>query len=230
MKYVMYIGLFLFSCQSGSLNEDRGLDNSSKMMSSKVTNCFEQYKDDYDRLLTKEDIAEVVNIDEASYELETSAYGSAQYQWNSDRPELEYTISGHTISGPDRNRIEIKNLSFYDLSDINSTIGQFEIGYKMLSEEEHNKMLSNIEQQFKEDPKGLSDAKKFLDARLESYFEPLEGLGTKAYWKWNPKYGLQLHVLLGKVTFTIECKLSTDMDDNLKLAEQLARKVMEKCI
>lgn len=224
MKYLIYIALLLgaLSCNNTAESERR--------TSESHTACFQEYEQNYQELLTKNDIEQVINIDEASYKFENSGYGAIQYQWGSDRPELEHSFSGQVIRGPDRNRVELKNLNFYDFPNNELAIEQFEMSYKLLSDQELNQMIRNLEVQYKNDPEGLASAKKLLEMRTVSGFEVLEGLGSSAYWKWDAQHGIQLNVLIDQFSFTIECKLSADMDDNLKLAEQLAKKVLEKCI
>src|SRR5690625_7996158 len=93
--------------------------------------------------------------------METSSYGSAQHQWNSDRPDLEFIIAGQSIKGPDRNRIVLKNLKLYDSTDVTYIRDSFETSYKKLSEEEYQQLLLNIEKNYENDAAGLERAKGF---------------------------------------------------------------------
>src|SRR5690554_1390539 len=108
MKTIIYSTaiLFLFSCGNAtSEGSTHKVSDTSQTIERKTSTCFETFDERYEELLTRSDIEEILSIDDASYQMETSSYGSAQHQWKSDRPDLEYNIAGQSIKGPDRNRI-----------------------------------------------------------------------------------------------------------------------------
>src|SRR5690554_915674 len=232
MKTIIYSTalLFILSCGNQSTEESTAeTARTSQSIDKKTSACFEKFDDRYDELLTRSDIEEILSIDDASYQMETS-YGSAQHQWNSDRPDLEYNIAGQSIKGPDRNRIVIKNLNFYDSTDADEIMGNFDTSYKKLTQEEYDQLLSNLEKNYENDAAGLERAKGFLDARLNLEFESLNGLGDAAYWKWHDQHGIELAVLVGDTHFIIENKTAVSKEENLEIAKQLAEKVIEKCM
>lgn len=233
MKTIIYSTalLFLLSCGNHSTEESTTeTARTSQSIDKKTSGCFEKFDDRIDELLTRSDIEEILSIDDASYQMETSSYGSAQHQWNSDRPDLEYNIAGQSIKGPDRNRIVIKNLNFYDSTDADEIMGNFDTSYKKLTQEEYDQLLSNLEKNYENDAAGLERAKGFLDARLNLVFESLNGLGDAAYWKWDEQHGIELVVLIGDTHFIIENKTAVSKEENLEIAKQLAEKVIAKCV
>lgn len=192
----------------------------------------------YEDLLTKADIAKHVPIDEASYKMKASTtkgqYGSCEYEWLSDRPDLEIELLGQTIKGADKNRVKIKQLDFYTDSDLSlykqaDATALFDQSYKRLSQQEYDELLANLEKQYAQDAAGLAQAKGFLDARLNMIYEPLSDLGDRAYWKWHEQHGIELVVLTGAAHFTIEAKLSAEAQSTLDASIQLAREVLAKC-
>lgn len=233
MKTIIYSTalLFLLSCGNHSTEESTTeTARTSQSIDKKTSGCFEKFDDRYDELLTRSDIEEILSIDDASYQMETSSYGSAQHQWKSDRPDLEYNIAGQSIKGPDRNRIVLKNLKLYDSTDVTYIRDSFETSYKKLSEEEYQQLLLNVEKTYENDATGLARAKGFLDARLHLVYEALDGLGDAAYWKWDEQHGIELVVLIGDTHFIIENKTVVSKEENLEIAKQLAEKVIEKCM
>lgn len=221
--------LFFFSCSKDTSDEKTSENpKTSQTIVNNTSDCFEKFDENYDELLTRTDIEEFLTIDNSSYQM-NSSYRSVHHQWNSDRPELVFNISGQTIKGPDRNRIEIKSLGFYDNSNPNEILEIFDIGYKKLTQEEYQNLLTNLETTYENDTDGFKRAKGFLDARLNSIYEPFIDLGTRAYWKWHDQHGIELIVLAGNTYFTIESKTSDKPEENLKIAKNLAKKIMNKC-
>src|SRR5690625_3019010 len=138
MKTIIYSMalLFIFSCGNHS-TEERTTQPAipSQSIDKRTAGRFEKCDDRITQLLTRSEIEEILSIDDASYQMETSSDGSAQHQWNSDRPDLEFIIAGQSIKGPDRNRIVLKNLKLYDSTDVTYIRDSFETSYKKLREE-----------------------------------------------------------------------------------------------
>ncbi len=234
--YTLLIALFIVSCGNNDSSPESNSGNSSE--SNKTAVCLQNYNYQYEKLLTKDDIAKYVTIDEASYKIKISSitgkYGSCSYEWLSDRPDLEIEISGVIIKGPDRNRVVIKQLDFYTdeqlkLYSQESAIALFDQSYKKLSQQEYNDLLENLKKQYADNPTEYERAKGFLDARMNLTYEPVNDLADRAYWKWNDTYGLELVVLSGAAHFTIETKVTAQADTTLDAAVNLAKEVLAKC-
>lgn len=216
-------------------NTDAGTDPDKALS---AAHCFKAMDYDYEALLSQADIEKHVSIDAATFKKTVSStkgkYGSCDYSWKSDRPDIQLEISGMTIQQADRNRVAIKMLDFYDHEDLKrynqeSVTNLFDQGYKVLSPEEYEGLLANLQQQFAGSPEKLEQAKGFLDARMTSAYTPLDGLGDRAYWKWSDNHGIQLVVLHGPTQFTIETKLSAEAQPSLDAAVQFAKAVLGKC-
>jgi hypothetical protein len=202
------------------------------------TACLRTMDYRYEALLTKADIAEHVNIDEASYTMEISPtkdqYGSCVYEWNSDRPDLERELLGQVIKYPDVNRVAIKMLTFYSDSEIklysqSSALTLFAQSYKKLSPQEYNDFLANLKKEYANDPAGFEQAKGFLDQRMQLTYEVQENLGDRAYWRWHDEHGIELVVLSGTAHFTIASKTQGTSAAALADAVKFAREVLAKC-
>lgn len=200
--------------------------------------CFEKFDYKYEELLTKGDVAKHVAINEATYKEKISVtkgvYGYCEYQWLSNRPDLEIEISGQIIKGPDMDMVKLTKLDFYTDRELklysqSSALALFDQAYKKLNPSEYEMLLANLKKEYAGDPKGYEEAKGLLDARKNFAFQPVEDLGDRAYWKWNDTYGLELVVLAGSARFTIETKLSTEARGTLPVAVKLAKEVLAKC-
>ncbi len=203
-----------------------------------VARCLMAKDYRYEELLTKADVSKHASIDEASFKMEISptkgTYGSCRYQWNSDRPDIEIELLGVPISSPDRNFVVIKLLDFYTDDQLKlysqpDALALFDTSYKPLTQSDYDKLLASLEKEYANDPSGLATAKKFLDSRMNLIYEPLAGLGDRAYWKWDVQHGLELVVLSGAARFTIETKLSSEAPASLESAVKFAREVLAKC-
>ncbi len=147
---------------------------------------------------------------------------------------MEIEILGYNVPVPDHNQVVIKMLDFYSDAQLKlyqqeDAIALFEQSYKRLSQSEYDELLANLEKAYANDPSGFETAKGFLDARMTFRYEPIDNLGTRAYWKWHDEYGIELVVLSGAARFTIETKLSADAAPSLDLAVKFAREVLAKC-
>ena len=224
----------LFSCNSGNKeSSETTADGKNQKVSNKVSNksydCLKKFEDDYSLLLTKEEITSVypINSEKVKKQLRSGSYGEHMYQWPSDRPNFFMEISGTKMELPDQNTIGVKNLSFYsDNSDMKSTISTFNMAYKELSKEELDRIQANLDKQTDEIKE---TGKDLMKVRAKRSWDFVEGLGSSAWYKWNEQWGGELVVLAGKANFTILTKISADPDENRKLAEKLAEKVIAKC-
>ncbi|MEC3879189.1 hypothetical protein [Parapedobacter sp. 10938] len=212
-------------------------DDNPPAWDDKTGACLKNYDFQYEKLLTKADVGKHVTIDEASYKLDVSTmkgqYGHATYTWNSDRPDLEIEILGQIIRGPDRNRLEFTQLYFYTASEVQlysqeSVIELFDIGYRKLSDAEVREMRENLDRQYADDPAGLEQAKKFLEARLSFNYQRVE-VGDRAYWSWNDTHGLELNVLAGATSFSLRTKFSAEAATTLPITVALAKEILAKC-
>ncbi len=202
----------------------------------KVSNCLAGFDYRYDELLTKADVQKHLPIDEDTYKEDINAgktYGNCRRSWNSDRPDLEMELLGIKAPYPDKNFVEVKMLSFYDFdqnaSGKASAVDAFDRAYKKLSDEEYQQLLANLEKNFADNPSALETAKGLLDARRNSTYASVEGLGDRAYWNWRGEYGVNLVVLAGLAQFTIESRTSDDAASSLEVAVKMANEVLEKC-
>jgi len=237
MKKIIFltgIAFVLFSCNSGS-KESSGMGSEIestkkiKAINNVSYDCLKKHQDDYQSLLTKEEMASVYPIDftNAKEELRAGSYGEYIFMWPSDRPDVDLEISGMKIKNPDKNTMGIKNLKFIsDKTDMESAISTFNMAYKELSDEELEKIQANLNKQ-SDDIK--SAGKNLMKVRAKVHWDFVDGLGSSAWYKWNETYGGELAVLAGKAKFYIVLKISSNPNENRKLAIQLANKVLAKC-
>lgn len=233
--------LLVSSCSSGGNgSSDNGQESTSGSAKSekaskgdsKIGNCLEKFDHDYAKMLTLDDIVSLHQINAEDVETDVSSthgqYGSVAYSWMSDRPDLAIEILGQTIRGPDKNRIELQQLSFHDDASA-STVDYFSRAYKKLSDEEIAVLTANLEKSYAGKPKELEQAKGFLEMRRHSKFIEVPDLGTIAYWKWDDTYGGELVTLVGKAQFAVMAKVSDNSDADLEAAKKLANEVINKC-
>lgn len=230
----------LTACASSSEKsggqKDDGVKTNSKAAIA-TAECFMAMDYSYEKLLTKEDVGKHAVIDEASYEMEVSptkgTYGDCTYSWASDRPAIPIEVSGMRIDTKDDNFVRIKGLNFYNEDDLElynqeSALALFDRGYKKLSQSEYEEEVENLKNNYSDEGQ-LNQAIKFLDARMQLTYKPVENLGDRAYWKWDDRYGISLHVLTGPVQFTVETKISAGAETSLEAAVNFAREVLAKC-
>lgn len=205
-----------------------------------IGQCLASKDYKYEELLTKADIAKHISIDESSYKRDVSPvdgkYGSCVYRWESERPDKEITsiVTGSTHKQPDKNEVTIKLLDFYEEEDLKryeqgSILDLFDQHYKQLSTAEYDEILANIKKKLGNDPEEYAKAKKMMDSRMKYTYEPAEGLGDRAYWKWSDEYGIELVVLAGSATFTIVSKTAAAAEPSLAHAIKFAEEVLAKC-
>ncbi|MGB3343950.1 MAG: hypothetical protein WBA61_08570 [Aequorivita sp.] len=228
---VLLLGLAfaLFSCNSGNKKLSTTVSDEKKASSGETYDCLKPYQDEYDKLLTEEDMADVYlfDFDAAEVELTSGSYGNLRYSWPSDRPELEFEVSGMKMKGADDNFIEVSKLSFYSGDgDLQSHRDYFDMGFKELSDEELKAIDENLSKQSDEVQK---TGKDMMKVRAKRIFEFVDGTGSSAWYKWDETYGGELVVLAGKATFYINVKISDDPKENREIAEKLAEKVLAKC-
>lgn len=231
-----FAALMASSCTSGDAStSDSSSETTGNKKASKIelatSDCLEMFNYDYSRMVTIEDIRKHHAIDLSTIEKKDGGikgeYGSVLYTWASDRPDLDVKVSTMSIKVPDVNTVGVKMLSFYDDGSA-ETVKSFSIAYRELSEEELKTMNDNLESRYS-DSAELENAKSLLKARTNRNFELVEGLGTRAYWKWGEQYGGELITLVGRSSFTIVTKISDDPNQNLELARKLAQEVINKC-
>lgn len=233
LAFLVSVVFVLFSCNSGSKESSSGSDNSKETASTssdlKAYDCLEKYVDDYSGLLTTEDMVSVYpfEVDEAKVKLRAGGFGHHKYSWPSDRPEIEYEASGIEIALEDMNMMGVSSLSFsrgkYGMKSIRST---FDMGYKKLSEAELKMIDDNLDKQ-NDDVKDTG--KQMMKVREKRNWEFVEGIGNSAWYKWDEKWGGTLAVLAGRAKFDIELKISDNPEENRRVAEKLAKKVLDKC-
>lgn len=226
--------LLMVSCNSGNkessgTTSDSNSDIKSSTTGDKSYDCLKKFEDDYNLLLTKDEMNSVYPIDFelADQELRPGSYGQHIYQWPSERPTFTTEVSGIKMELPDENTIGVKNLSVSsNKSDIKSRIASFDMAYKELSKEELDKIEANLAKQDDEVKKTGGDLMK---VRAKRSWDFVEGLGSSAWYKWNEQWGGELVVLAGKAQFTIMSKISNNPDENREIAKELAEKVIAKC-
>lgn len=222
------IAIILFSCDSGNKKSTTTISETDSF-SGKTFDCLKPFQDSYDKLLTKQDIASVyaVNFDVAEEDVTPGSYGNYRLTWPSDRPQLEFEVSGMTMRGDDDNFIEVSKLSFNSgEGDLESHRDFFDMGFKELSDKELEAIAENLSKQSDEVQKSGKD---FMEVRGKRLFEFVDGTGSSAWYKWHNTYGGELAVLAGRATFYINVKVSDDPKENREVAKKLAEKVMEKC-
>lgn len=198
----------------------------------KISDCLEKFDHDYAKMLTLDDLASHQELDQSTVKTKVSPtkgeYGSVSYTWASDRPEKEMVLNSHKMMVPDNNYVELKNMFFYDDGSA-ETVELFERGYKKLSEKELAQIEANLEKSFAEKPDELENAKKLMKVREATKHSEVPDLGTRAYWKWDERFGGDLITLVGKAKFTVVAKVSKDPDTSLAFAKKLAQEVIDKC-
>lgn len=234
-KTIVLVGLafVLFSCNSGNKESTDATsadktEKASKKSNLKSYDCLKDFNDDYEALLTKAEMASVYPIsDKAKVELRSGSYGEHIYRWESDRPSFTMKVSNMKMDVPDQNTIGVKNLSIHsDKAKLESIVQTFDMGYKKLSQEELDKIQSNLK---KADKDVKETGENLMKVRAKTSWEAVNGLGSSAWYKWNDQWGGELVVLAGRVSFTILTKISSDAEENKELTKQLAEKVLAKC-
>lgn len=234
MGFLSVIFILLFSCNSGNKeNKDvttlETSDKQNRQASGASYDCLKKLEDDYSKLLTKQDMASVVDIDfdTAKEELRSGSYGEHVYTWPSDRPTFTMKVNGMSMELPDKNIIGVKNLSFFsDKTELSSAVASFDMGYKELSEDELATIEDNIS---KADADVQKTGEDLMKVRKKMKYDSVENLGSSAWYKWNENYGGELTVLAGRAQFDIVVKISNDPEENKELAKQLAQKIIQKC-
>lgn len=233
MKKIVYPILAVTLLFSACSDKDEDVINEND-----IDQCLMSRDYKYEDLLTKTDIAKHVKIDEPSYKREISAitgeYGSCTYEWKSDRPDMEMELLGQIIQVADKNQVTIRGLGFYTDQELKlysqaSAMDLFDQTYKTLSQDEYNELLANLEKEYANDPERLKQAIGFLDARMLFDYARIDGLGSRAYYRWNQEHGGKLQVLSGGAYFTIESKTSGDSTTSLEHAINFAQEVLDKC-
>jgi hypothetical protein len=208
-------------------------NNSSSKAELKVSNCLESFNYDYVRMLTIDDIVKNHDVgDLLKVEIKDGEvkgeYGSVTYIWPSGRPDIQTKINTIVMGVPDPNSVILKKLAFYDNSS-EETVEHFSRSYEYLSTKELKEVNVNLEKNFGDDPERLAQAKSLMKSRESMNFELIEGIGTRAYWRWGDKFGGELVSLIGRSKFTVITKVSIDSSENLELAKRLALEVINKC-
>lgn len=234
-KITMISGLlFLFySCDSSTKEASLSTSDSGNGKVESKSNgnsyeCLNKFQDDFDLLLTKEEMASVYPIpfDQAEVNLSSGSYGEHIYSWESDRGTFTMEISGTKMEIPDQNTMGVKRLSFSNSKDLKSAISYFDMSYKELSDDEHAQIKSNLE---KEDKETQKTGEEFMEVRNKMKFEFVDEVGSSAWYKWSEKFGGELAVLGGKAQFNTVAKISDDPEENKRITIELAKKILAKC-
>lgn len=230
MKKYFFIlsAAFILGCGNDSHSDEK---TSGKIIKK---DCLKNFDYDFDKVLSKEEIASVHPIDIDDIKIKKSSskgeHSSQYYQWASDRPDKKSEINPILIL-PDDNQIGISSLQFHDThTPMQELIDRFSMSYKPLSPEEIAKMNENLENKAKKDPSfDLAGAKKFLVKRAASSATLIDGLGNRAYWVFNAENGGKLTVLNGNTQFMLSVKVSEEESENLNLAKELTKLILKKC-
>lgn len=232
--------LFLLSCGSEDKSEKTGVVSNKN--STKTSDCLAKFDYDYSKLLTKEDVLKHVTVADPSIiktkfndnkKMNAQEYGDCTYSWPSDRPDMDAKVLNKIQKIKDVNTVSISKLMFED-GDLADIQAKFQRAYKALSQAEVDDMNAKMDKQFEgKSAEALETAKGFIQARTKLKFEPIEGLGDLAYWKkateLGADWGAELIVLVGKVKFTIKVKISSDINENIAVAQKMAQEVLDKC-
>lgn len=229
-KFTLIFGIafILFSCNSDK-KKSSDSQSSKSAKKAKSYDCLKRYEDNYDKLVTKKELASVYpfDMDEVKEELSNGSYGEYIVSWPSDRPDIKMEVAGMKMNVPDLNAMGVKNLSFSsDKTKLETIRKNFDMGYKKLSDEE----LKAIEKNLEESSEEIRDAgKSMMKTRKERKSEFVDGIGSSAWYRWNERYGGELVVLAGRAKFTVRLKISEDPEENKELCMKLAVLVLEKC-
>lgn len=206
--------------------------------------CFEDFDYDYRKMLTKEDVLKHVSVSdpdalEVNFEESRSSKKHNKYSitWPSDRPDMVMEVKAGGTSVPlpqtDNNIVAIEQLEF-KRGDAEKELSAFNRAYGKLSEQEYREMEERIDQQqadkSEEERKVM---KSMIRARENMNFHPLANVASGAYWEreeFREQYlGTNLYVLAGTVQFRIKVKVSSDDEENARIAALLAQEILAKC-
>lgn len=202
--------------------------------SAQSTSCFEQYKTNLMKMLTKSEIASVYKGDMEGAELDSykteeySAYGYYTYSWpgNSDRSE-RMIVNGSDYGAKDYT-IGVGYLDFYD-EDTKFIVKQFKNTYD-LTDAKKAKAKKAINKELEKNgvdskTKGTSESiTKSIIPDLK--FTPVEDIGDAAVWSYSDN---RLIVLKGRVKFRVIVDISDNHQEDVDLAKKLARIILQKC-
>lgn len=198
------------------------------------TTCFEQYKTDLMKMLTKDEIQSVYQGDMSEAKLKSnirdkySPTADYKYLWDGDPDRTERIMANGSDYGPMSYRIGVGDLDFYN-ENTKFVIKRFQSTYdltdakKAAAKEAINKELekSGVDTKTKNTSKSIANS-----IIPELKFTPVEGIGDAAVWD-------HLHsgliVLKGRTRFTVKVDVSDDHQEDVALAKKLAQIILDKC-
>ena len=231
---LMCLAFAAFTSCKDNKEGSENLEASNTTTTSDNTACFEQYKTDLMKMLTKEEIQSVYKGDMSEAKLKSNIrdkYSSSadyKYIWDGDPNRTERIMANGSDYGPMNYRIGVGDLDFY--SDDNEYVIQ---GFKStydLTDAEKAKAKEAINKELEKsgvDTKTINTSKSITKSIIpELKFTPVEGIGDAAVWG-------HLHsgliVLKGRATFTVFVDVSDNHEEDVALAKKLAQIILDKC-
>lgn len=242
VRTINYLILSLFFtwalCSSGSSLEhsynnasfEKGKKVNFKSKNNARMNAFfENHKDSIQTLLTKEDVLQYIAIDNPDL---------LKDEYIISRQKLKFTYESDRADEFQSKAIpEINSITLHGFKVDNNTekktLASFERTYRSLTQKEIDIAITNLEKGSVDKPKeALEHAKRFIEARKNMKYKPIDHLGTAAYWQEirvkDVNYGVELIVLAGVTQFKLEVKIDEDNQVNLKTAVNLANEILKK--
>lgn len=229
------IGITLVGCtQSNKVSKTQDAETvASKVPDTKSTACFEQYKTNFDKMLTKDEILAQYPVDFDKAELTSSAskkyspYNENIYYWDGDPNRAERLVVMGKDMGSKSYGIGVRYLDFYD-EDEEFPVKRFTATHS-LTEEDKAKAREALDKEA--DKEGSATSKKTKKKVANSIisgikFTPVDGVGDAAVWDHQSG---SLVVLKGRATFEVLVDVSDDHDKNLDLAKKFAKTILAKC-
>lgn len=202
--------------------------------SSESTACFEQFKTELMKMLTKDEIESAYQVDLADAELKSdirdkySPSASYKYYWPGDPDRSERLLSNGRDLGPINYKIGAGDLEFYK-EDSKYIIRQFKNGYD-LTDAKKAKAKEAINRELEKsgvDTKTKNTSKSISNSIIpELKFTPVEGIGDAAVWSHLHS---SLIVLKGRTKFTVFVDVSDNHEEDIDLAKKLAKIILDKC-
>lgn len=204
---VIAITFALVSCKSE--NKDTG---------STPSGCFKDFLNQYDKLLSKEELQSFQFLidGDSDIEFKNSSSGYHRLVWNESKDHLGK-----------KHYIEISGMYFYpEKEDLETIRREFDRQYKEVTNDERKQAELEWEKMLEEAER---DGMKFFVKPEHLVWHPVEHFGSSAWYKWDPVKGGQLVVLSDRARFHYGAKINDDPNLNRDIATKLAYLTLEKC-
>jgi len=230
---VFFAFVALSACKENKENSENK-DFNDSIASSDNTACFEKYKTDLMKMLTKDEIASVYQGDMSKAELKSNIKekyrrsADYKYYWPGDPDRVERIMSNGRDLGPNNYLIGAGDLEFYK-EDSKFIVKNFKNTYdltdakKAAAKKAINKELekNGVDNKTKNTSKSISNS-----IIPELKFSPVEGIGDAAVWSHLHS---ALIVLKGRTKFTVFVDISDNHKEDVDMAKKLAQLILDKC-